>query len=425
MQHKGKSEWIEKTIPLVLTPGIEKKQYLRKAQAKITSFANQLLPYKQQATSLTSFHHLVYKQHKFLGIQSQVQEAVQRRVYAAKRPINFRHVPLEFNFPRSGNLAYTNKGYPILKISPLKKRIAFPITMNGGWQRVREDLIAGWEAHSCLVFKKKKQWVAHLILRLPLPPPQEVEGTIGVDIGRKIAAAITLNNPNFPLVEQYLGKDMVWKQHQFLRRRAVLQKYAAQGDVRARRALARLKHQEKQYIQTRCAQIAHKIVDLAVLSRSAIVIEDVKYLRKKWTKQTSKSKKGAKRIRRQLNIWPYRKFLYVLTRLAQLNSIPVILVDPHYTSQICSCCGKKNKLSRVTRDVYHCISCGFEVNADRNASRNIALLGLQKQGLLLFSSWHSYLPFPYERRNLFSPVSVVEVLSTISSDTMSGSVLVD
>ena len=134
MQTKGKGEWIEKTIPLVLTPGTEKQHYLRKAQAKITAFANQLLPYRQQATSVTSFHHLVYKQHKYLGIQSQVQEAVQRRVYAAIRPTKFRHIPLEFNFPRSGNLTYTTAGNPILKISPLKKRIAFPIKMNGGWQ---------------------------------------------------------------------------------------------------------------------------------------------------------------------------------------------------------------------------------------------------------------------------------------------------
>ncbi len=425
MQAKGKRKWIETTIPLVLTPGTEKQKYIRKAQAKITAFANQLLLYRNQATSLTRFHNLVYKQHRYLGIQSQVQEAVQRRVYAAKRPKKFQHIPLEFNFPRSGNLTYTTRGNPILKISPLKKRIAIPIKRNGGWQRAQDSLRSDWEPHSCLVFKKKKLWTAHLIFRKPLPPPQEVEGTIGVDIGIKIAAAITLNNPNFPLVEQYLGKDVVWKQHQFLKRRAVLQKYSAQGDVRARRALARLKDKEKNFTQTRCAQIAHGIVNLAVLTRSAIIIENIKHIRKKWTKNTSKSKKGAKKLRRQLNKWPFWQFLYILNRLAQLNNIPVISINPHYTSQTCSRCGKKNKRSRKTRDEYHCISCGFTVNADRNASRNIALLGLQKQGLPVYSSWRSYLPVPHERRNQFSSVSVVEVRSTISSGTMSGSVPVD
>ena len=67
-----KPEWGEKTISLVLTPGTAKQSYLQAAQAKVTAFVNQLLPYKQSAKTLTSFHHLVYKKHKYLGIQIQV-----------------------------------------------------------------------------------------------------------------------------------------------------------------------------------------------------------------------------------------------------------------------------------------------------------------------------------------------------------------
>jgi len=107
---------IEKTIPLVLNPGKAKKKYLSTAQAKIVSFANQLLPFTNQAKSLTQFHHLVYRKHKHLGIQSQVQEAVQRRVYAAKKAKLFRNFPLEFNFPRSGNIKFTFQGHPILSL---------------------------------------------------------------------------------------------------------------------------------------------------------------------------------------------------------------------------------------------------------------------------------------------------------------------
>ncbi len=429
MQTKGRKsisrKMIEKTIPLVLTPGKEKKRYLNTAQVKIVSFANQLLPFTNQASSLTKFHHIVYRKHKHLGIQSQVQEAVQRRVYAAKKAILFRNFPLEFNFPRSGNLKFTAQGHPILSLSPLKKRIAFPVKMNGGWYRLRDHVKGGWEAHSCIVFKNNRQWVAHLVIRRPLPPVQEVEGTIGVDIGVKVAAAYTLNHPCFPLVEQYLGKDLAWKQHQFLKRRAMLQKHASQGSVSARRALKRLKYREKKYVQTRCAQIAHEIVDLAVLTRSAIVVEDVTHLRKKWTKQATKDKKGAKKARRQLNKWPYRVLLYKLIHLAQLHSISIIPIYPHFTSQTCSRCGKRSKQSRTTRDFYRCHFCGFEVHADRNASRNISLLGKYKQGLKLFSSWSSYLPVPRERLTSCYPVSVAEVPSTVSNGTMSGSVPVD
>ena len=220
-------------------------------------------------------------------------------------------------------------------------------------------------------------------------------------------------------------KDLAWKQHQVLKRRAMLQKHASQGSVSARRALKRLRYQEKKYVQTRCAQIAHEIVDLAVLTRSAIVVEDITHLRKKWTRQATKGKKGAKKTRRQLNKWPYRVLLYKLILLAQLHSIPIIPVLPHFTSQTCSRCGKRSKHSRTTRDLYKCYFCGFEVHADRNASRNISLLGKYQQGLKLFSSWHSYLPVPHERLTSCYPVSVAKVRSTISNGTMSGSVPVD
>jgi IS605 OrfB family transposase len=346
-------------------------------------------------------------------------------VFTVQHAKTFRQLPLEFNFPRSGELTVTSRNNPILKIFPLKKRIALPIKQNGGWQRVHEHLNHGWYPHSCLVLKKKHYWGAQLILRKTLPPSQEVEGTIGVDSGRKIAAAITLNHPAFPLMEQYLGKDLAWKQYQFLHRRATIQHYRAQGAVRAQRAWTRIQRKEHQYINARCAQIAHEIVDVAVLTRSAIVIEDLTHLRKKWTKQNSKGQRGSKRSRRQLNKWPYRKLFSFLLHLARLHAIPIVSVNPQYTSQICSRCGKKSKQSRVTRNLYQCIHCGYEVNADRNASRNLSILGLQKLGLPFRSSWQSFLPVPPERRVLYSPVSVAEVRSPISSGTMNGSVPVD
>ena len=49
MHTKGNIEWIETTIPLVLNPGREKQIYLQKSQAIVTSFANQLLPFKNKA----------------------------------------------------------------------------------------------------------------------------------------------------------------------------------------------------------------------------------------------------------------------------------------------------------------------------------------------------------------------------------------
>jgi IS605 OrfB family transposase len=427
MKTKGlvKTKWLETTIPLVLNPGKEKQLYLRQAQAKIITFANQLLPFKKQASTALKFHHLVYNRFKYLGIHSQVQEAVQRRVYAARGVKSFTHLPMEFNFPRSGNLTQSLKGNAIVKISPLKKRIALPIVMNGGWRRVEEKSNQGWNSHSCILFKRNQIWVMHLIMRKTIPPPQEVEGTIGVDIGRKIMAAITLNHPSFPLVEQYLGKDLAWKQHQFFKRRKLLQRYASQGDKRARRALKRLRKKETNYVYTRCAQLAHEIVDLAVVTRSAIVLENLKNLQKIWTKQLMKRRKGGKQTRRSLTSWSYGLFHSILTRIATIHQIPVLYVNTHYTSQTCSRCGKRSKNSRKTRDLFRCVFCSFEVQSDRNASRNLSLLGKHSFANPFTSSFSSYLPIPSERRLLFSSVSRVKVRSTTLHGTVSSSLPVD
>ena len=47
-------------------------------------------------------------------------------------------------------------------------------------------------------------------------------------------------------------------------------------------------------------------------------------------------------------------------------------INPCYTSQVCSCCGHWEEGQRVDQSHFKCKSCGTELNADFNASRNIA-----------------------------------------------------
>jgi len=58
----------------------------------------------------------------------------------------------------------------------------------------------------------------------------------------------------------------------------------------------------------------------------------------------------------------------------------VIKVNPAYTSQMCSRCGCRKKMLLSERH-YKCDSCGFELNRDLNASRNILRLGLESVGV--------------------------------------------
>jgi len=56
-----------------------------------------------------------------------------------------------------------------------------------------------------------------------------------------------------------------------------------------------------------------------------------------------------------------------------------IAVNPAYTSQDCSRCDHRQKLTLADR-VYRCPCCGLEIGRDRNAAINIMTLGLQSLG---------------------------------------------
>jgi putative transposase len=55
----------------------------------------------------------------------------------------------------------------------------------------------------------------------------------------------------------------------------------------------------------------------------------------------------------------------------------VIAVDPRHTSQMCSACGHIDSESRPDQATFRCTACGFELNADHNAAKNILTRALK------------------------------------------------
>lgn len=60
-----------------------------------------------------------------------------------------------------------------------------------------------------------------------------------------------------------------------------------------------------------------------------------------------------------------------LVKYAKDLGIKVTEVNAAYTSQQCSNCGHTSKKNRKTQEKFSCVKCGFEANADWNASVNI------------------------------------------------------
>ncbi|HWQ19610.1 MAG TPA: transposase, partial [Methanotrichaceae archaeon] len=66
---------------------------------------------------------------------------------------------------------------------------------------------------------------------------------------------------------------------------------------------------------------------------------------------------------------------YIMYKAASAGR-EMVLVNPAYTSQICSGCGSLVK-RELSQRVHRCPICGLVMDRDLNAAKNILRLGLQ------------------------------------------------
>jgi IS605 OrfB family transposase len=153
---------------------------------------------------------------------------------------------------------------------------------------------------------------------------------------------------------------------EFEKRRGEMQKRATQA---GHNALLRLGKREaawrKQYIHT----VANELVSEAVeYDCDVIAFEDLTNIRErlphaKWH-----------------HIWAFRRLFEYVEYKAPEQGVFVEQVEPNYTSQCCSRmdCGFTHEDNRDGED-FECQKCGYEVNADYNAAKNIGVRYARKQ----------------------------------------------
>ena len=78
-----------------------------------------------------------------------------------------------------------------------------------------------------------------------------------------------------------------------------------------------------------------------------------------------------------LKNWTYYDLQQKIEDKAKEIGIKVIKIKPNYTSQRCNKCGYIHKENRINQS-FKCKKCSLEVNADYNAAKNIATLGIEK-----------------------------------------------
>jgi IS605 OrfB family transposase len=227
--------------------------------------------------------------------------------------------------------------------------------------------------------KKKKQFWIHIVFENPKEIKQissaKAERTLGIDRG--------IYNPVVTSDISLVGKSkeirMIKSKYQYLRQQ--LQK---KGTRSAKRRLRQIGSKEKRFVLNTNHVISKKLADSKY---DVFVLEELKKI---------KSKKYSHKFNRKLMNWSYFQFEQLLDYKANARGKIVVKVNPAYTSQTCSCCGKVAKEQR-NRNWYTC-SCGHHQHADLNAAINIknkylnSLLVLKSEGAAVNQPIESEMP---------------------------------
>ena len=177
---------------------------------------------------------------------------------------------------------------------------------------------------------------------------------IGVDRNTTGHVAVAANPDTGKIVK--LGRKALHMHQKYSAIRKRLQK---QGKYRKLKAI---KDRESRIVKDLNHKISRKLVDMAKDRGAALVFEDLNGIRK--TRKQHRSFKYA------LHSWSFYQLQQFVEYKAKLLGVPVLYIDPAYTSQNCSRCGGRGQ--RRGKE-FKCPVCGHVDHADANAAFNIAL----------------------------------------------------
>jgi putative transposase len=192
--------------------------------------------------------------------------------------------------------------------------------------------------------------------RIP-PKPYAPKSVLSLDTNEKSLDGVFLReSSSAPIKAEFPDIAIIQQRHHD--RRKKLQKKKAH-DRRTARALCKREGQREHHrVENRLHQVANTILSFAKSQESAIVLEDLTGIR---------YKKG-KDMNRRLSMWPRRALHRIIEYKAEDEGIPIIKVDPRYSSKKCPICGSIQH-SRMGTE-FKC-ECGWHLDRHINASINL------------------------------------------------------
>ena len=272
-----------------------------------------------------------------------------------------------FRFPQAQQFEINNRRVKLPKI---------------GWVGFHKSQEIAGKPKNITISHKSGHWYMSVQVEVEVTQRDIANDTaIGIDVGiAKFATCATVNSDciyepknSFRSIEAKLAKEQRKLKHK---------KKFSNNWLKQKRRIQNL-HLKAANIRN---DHLHKVSTEICKNHAMIFIEDLKVSNiSKSAKGTQdkhgKNVKAKSGLNKSILDQGWYKFRNQLEYKSHWQGGVVVAVEPRYTSQTCSKCGNKAKESRLTQSSFVCVNCGFEVNADVNAARNVLAAGLSRVGL--------------------------------------------
>ena len=265
-------------------------------------------------------------------------EVLKASKFKHSKPIMNKYLTIRYD-ARSFALKNTKEGYYV-SLSTIYGRIKIPIEIPEYYWKYLD-----WKVCSADLLYNKGLFL-HIVFSRDIISPKISGGFLGVDVG--INNVAVTSDKRFFSAKQIKRRKIMFKHL-----RAKLQ---SKGTRSSRRLLKKFSGRENRWMTWVNHNISKEIVKCR---EGTIVMENIKGIR---------TNKG-RRFNFWLHSWSFAQLQSFIEYRGIMNGKKIIKVSPYHTSKSCSRCGEFGTRSK---NFFHCLHCGYSLNADLNASFNLA-----------------------------------------------------
>jgi hypothetical protein len=223
--------------------------------------------------------------------------------------------------------------------------------------------------------ERRKRWTARLTLKRPMPVPLPLDPTRVLSVHRGMRSFITWATSEGATDildggEQVLAfKDQMHRRRRgwYAHKKSASKRTHGRGYFRRYQMYRELEDKEANFVDTKCKQLAARVVSLAVKHGCGKVIID------DWSASelgdAVEAKDGAYKawlVRR----WPFAQQKQAIEQALLKIGLVLEVVPSAYESQTCPSCGHVDAKSDGGRGTFCCTACGFKRHVDSVANLN-------------------------------------------------------